>query len=96
MHREHPEGKAGSQCRCARQCGGYHDVEGELVATIGENRKMLIFPLDQVPEMGRGRGVRLQRYKDGGLCDRQDLQGGRRAVVGGYCGARLFRRTSRN
>ncbi len=44
-------------------------VEGELVAMIGENRKMLIFPLDQVPEMGRGRGVRLQRYKDGGLCD---------------------------
>src|SRR5437764_6503969 len=44
-------------------------VEGELVATIGENRKMLIFPLDQVPEMGRGRGVRLQRYKDGGLSD---------------------------
>ena len=30
---------------------------------IGENRKMLIFPLDQVPEMGRGRGVRLQRYQ---------------------------------
>ena len=44
-------------------------VEGELVATIGENRKMLLFPLDQVPEMGRGRGVRLQRYKDGGLSD---------------------------
>src|SRR5713101_2895392 len=44
-------------------------VEGELVASIGENRKMVIFPLDQVPEMGRGRGVRLQRYKDGGLSD---------------------------
>jgi topoisomerase-4 subunit A len=44
-------------------------VEGELVASIGENRKMLIFPLDQVPDMTRGRGVRLQRYKDGGLCD---------------------------
>jgi topoisomerase-4 subunit A len=44
-------------------------VEGELVATIGENRKMVIFPLEQVPEMGRGRGVRLQRYKDGGLSD---------------------------
>jgi topoisomerase-4 subunit A len=44
-------------------------VEGELVAAIGENRKMVIFPLDQVPEMGRGRGVRLQRYKDGDLCD---------------------------
>src|SRR5215475_12555796 len=44
-------------------------VEGELVASIGQNRKMLISPLDQVPEMARGRGVRLQRYKDGGLSD---------------------------
>jgi topoisomerase IV subunit A len=44
-------------------------IEGELVATIGENRKLVIFPLDQVPEMARGRGVRLQRYKDGGLSD---------------------------
>jgi topoisomerase-4 subunit A len=44
-------------------------VEGELVATIGENRKMLVFPLEQVPDMTRGRGVRLQRYKDGGLSD---------------------------
>jgi topoisomerase-4 subunit A len=44
-------------------------VDGEFVAAIGENRKMVIFPLDQVPEMTRGRGVRLQRYKDGGLSD---------------------------
>jgi len=44
-------------------------VEGELVAAIGENRKMVIFPLEQAPEMGRGRGVRLQRYKDGELSD---------------------------
>jgi topoisomerase IV subunit A len=44
-------------------------VTGELVASIGENRKMLIFALDQAPEMARGRGVRLQRYKDGGLSD---------------------------
>ena len=44
-------------------------VEGELVATIGENRKLVIFPIDQVPEMSRGRGVRLQRYRDGGLSD---------------------------
>jgi topoisomerase-4 subunit A len=44
-------------------------LEGELVAAIGENRKMVIFPLDQVPEMGRGRGVRLQRYRDGSLSD---------------------------
>jgi topoisomerase IV subunit A len=44
-------------------------VSGDLVAAIGENRKMLIFPLDQVPEMARGRGVRLQRYKEKGLSD---------------------------
>jgi topoisomerase-4 subunit A len=44
-------------------------VEGDQVATIGDNRKMVIFPLDQVPEMTRGRGVRLQRFKDGGLSD---------------------------
>ena len=44
-------------------------VEGELVAAIGDNRKLLVFPLEQVPEMTRGRGVRLQRYKDGGLSD---------------------------
>ncbi len=45
------------------------EVLGDTVAVIGENRKMLIFPLDQVPEMARGRGVRLQKYKDGGLSD---------------------------
>ena len=44
-------------------------VDGELAAAIGENRKMVIFPLSQVPEMGRGRGVRLQRYKEKGLSD---------------------------
>jgi len=44
-------------------------VEGEFVAAIGENRKMLVFSIDQVPEMTRGRGVRLQRHKDGGLSD---------------------------
>jgi topoisomerase-4 subunit A len=44
-------------------------VEGELAAAVGENRKMVIFPLEQVPEMTRGRGVRLQRHKDGGLSD---------------------------
>jgi topoisomerase IV subunit A len=50
-------------------------VEGEQVATIGENRKMVIFPLEQVPEMTRGRGVRLQRYKDGGLSDVKTFKG---------------------
>jgi topoisomerase IV subunit A len=44
-------------------------VDGELVAAIGANRKMVIFELNQAPEMGRGRGVRLQRYKEKGLSD---------------------------
>jgi topoisomerase-4 subunit A len=44
-------------------------VEGDTVAAIGENRKLLCFPLAEVPEMTRGKGVRLQRYKDGGLSD---------------------------
>ena len=39
------------------------------VVTVGENRKLLIFPLDELPEMGRGKGVRLQKFKDGGLSD---------------------------
>ncbi|MBB4228337.1 DNA topoisomerase IV subunit A [Rhizobium mongolense] len=44
-------------------------VSGDHVAVVGENRKMLVFPLAQVPEMARGKGVRLQRYKDGGISD---------------------------
>ena len=44
-------------------------IDGDHVATIGQNRKMLVFPLTDLPEMGRGKGVRLQKYKDGGLSD---------------------------
>jgi topoisomerase-4 subunit A len=44
-------------------------VRGDHVAVVGENRKMLVFPLSQLPEMSRGKGVRLQRYKDGGISD---------------------------
>ncbi|MDO9711407.1 DNA topoisomerase IV subunit A [Paracraurococcus lichenis] len=44
-------------------------VEGDTVAVIGTNRKLLVFALDQVPEMSRGRGVQLQSYKDGELSD---------------------------
>ncbi|MDG2034906.1 MAG: DNA topoisomerase IV subunit A, partial [Rhodospirillales bacterium] len=42
-------------------------VVGDHVAIIGDNRKLLVFPLDDVPEMSRGRGVILQRYKEGSL-----------------------------
>ena len=44
-------------------------VAGDMVAVIGANRKLLLFPLEQVAEMARGKGVRLQRYKDGGVSD---------------------------
>ncbi len=44
-------------------------VTGDSVAVVGENRKVLVFALDELPEMGRGKGVRLQKYKDGGLSD---------------------------
>jgi topoisomerase IV subunit A len=44
-------------------------VSGDHLAVVGENRKLVIFPLAEVPEMTRGKGVRLQKYKDGGLLD---------------------------
>ncbi len=44
-------------------------VEGDTVASVGVNRKMLVFGLDEMPEMTRGRGVIMQRFKDGGLAD---------------------------
>ncbi|SFT88677.1 DNA topoisomerase IV subunit A [Pseudovibrio denitrificans] len=42
---------------------------GDYVAVIGHNRKLLTFPLAQIAVMTRGRGVRLQRYRDGGISD---------------------------
>lgn len=44
-------------------------VDGDSVACVGENRKVLVFDLDELPVMARGKGVRLQKYKDGGLSD---------------------------
>lgn len=44
-------------------------LNGDHIACIGENRKMLIFPIADLPEMTRGKGVRMQKYKDGGLSD---------------------------
>ncbi|KRB85771.1 DNA topoisomerase IV subunit A [Sphingomonas sp. Root710] len=43
--------------------------EDDYVAAIGENRKMVVFPLSELPRMARGQGVTIQRYKDGGLSD---------------------------
>jgi topoisomerase-4 subunit A len=44
-------------------------AQGDHVAIIGENRKLLVFPLTEAPRMARGKGVRMQRYKDGGVSD---------------------------
>jgi topoisomerase-4 subunit A len=44
-------------------------AEGDHVAVVGENRKLLVFPLDQLPELARGTGVALQKYSQGGLAD---------------------------
>ena len=56
-------------------------ADGDQVAVIGDNRRLLVFPLEQVPEMGRGKGVRLQRYNDGGIADIRGLQSRRRSVL---------------
>ena len=44
-------------------------VAGDHVAVVSQNGKFLVFPTAELPEMGRGKGVRLQKYKDGGLSD---------------------------
>jgi topoisomerase IV subunit A len=44
-------------------------ADGDAVAVVGDNHKMIVFPLDEIPEMARGRGVILQRYHDGVLAD---------------------------
>jgi topoisomerase-4 subunit A len=44
-------------------------ADADAVAAVGENRKMLVFPLAELPELARGQGVTLQRYRDGGLSD---------------------------
>ncbi len=45
------------------------EIKGDKIAAIGQNRKILIFDIEDLPQMGRGKGVRLQKYKDGGLAD---------------------------
>jgi topoisomerase-4 subunit A len=50
------------------------EAGADAVAVIGENRKMLVFPLAELPELARGQGVTLQRYRDGGLADATTLK----------------------
>ena len=46
-------------------------ITGDMIAVVGDNRKLLIFKIEEIPTMARGRGVTLQKYKDGGLSDMQ-------------------------
>ena len=46
-------------------------LQGDTLAVVGENHKLILFPVSELPEMSRGRGVKLQSYKDGGLSDVQ-------------------------
>ena len=73
-----PEAEVLAQTRTGRQVLNVKDgvtavlckpVSGDHVAVVGQNRKLLVFPLAELPEMTRGKGVRLQKYKDGGLSD---------------------------
>ena len=62
--------------------------DADLVAVVGENRKLIVFPLAELPELGRGQGVTLQRYRDGGLSDATAFRSERRIAwtLGGETG----------
>ena len=57
--------KAGAQLAVVRPISASDDS----IAAVGENRKLVVFPISEVPVMARGQGVMLQRYRDGGLSD---------------------------
>ncbi len=57
--------RAGAKLAVVRPISADHDY----VAAVGDNRKLVVFPLNELPEMGRGQGVTIQKYKDGGLSD---------------------------
>jgi topoisomerase-4 subunit A len=66
------ERKAGKQVlnlKAGEELSHCVPAKGDHVAVIGQNRKLLVFPLAEVPEMQKGSGVALQKYKDGGLAD---------------------------
>lgn len=62
--------RAGGRLKAIRKIEADHDA----VAVIGDNRKLVVFPLSELPEMIRGAGVQLQRYRDGGLSDVRTLK----------------------
>ncbi len=57
--------RTGAKLAVIRTIGGSDDY----VAAVGDNRKLVVFPLNELPELGRGQGVTIQKYKDGGLSD---------------------------
>jgi topoisomerase-4 subunit A len=57
--------RTGAKLRIVRPVG----AEDDMVAVVGDNRKLVVFPASEVPEMARGQGVQLQRYREGGLSD---------------------------
>ncbi len=57
--------RAGAALKLVRPVG----AEDDYVAAIGDNRKLLVFPMSELAELARGQGVQLQRYRDGGLSD---------------------------
>jgi topoisomerase-4 subunit A len=57
----------------ARVCRAIAPTD-DAIAVVGENRKLLVFALEELPEMARGKGVRLQKYKDGGLSDARSFR----------------------
>ena len=64
---------------------------GDSIAVLGENRKLLIFPLADMPEMGRGKGVRLQKYNEGGLADARSFKADEGLIVSDRAGrSRVF------
>ncbi|MDE8342678.1 MAG: DNA topoisomerase IV subunit A [Acidocella sp.] len=66
------ERRTGKQILSLRECEAAiicTPAQGDHIAVIGDNRRMLVFPLDQIPVLARGTGVALQKYRDGGLRD---------------------------
>jgi topoisomerase-4 subunit A len=61
--------RTGARLMLVRPVGAADDY----VAVIGDNRKLAVFPIGELPEMTRGQGVQLQRYRDGGLADARTL-----------------------
>lgn len=65
--------KAGARLQVVRpappETGDEAMLKDQYVAVVGENRKLVVFPMNEIPEMAKGQGVTLQRYKDGGLSD---------------------------